>query len=296
MFHLSKAQTAQFQKEILIWYTEHKRDLPWRKTRIPYHILISEIMLQQTQVSSVIPKFESWLKKFPTVQDLATASTTEVLALWSGLGYNRRALNLKKTARIVAEKYDGTFPQTEKELLALPGIGTYTARALLCFAFDQQVAVVDTNIKKVILTQFLKYRHYEEERRSNRLRLSLHDGDCRAPLAMTDKEINKLAEKLLPHGKAYEWNQALMDYSNAMLKNEKIPIPKQSKFVGSHRYYRGQVLKVLLEKKTVVNNELGKLIKADFSDNDQEWLEKLLEELVKEGFVVSKNDFITLSK
>ena len=286
MSALSASNIKSFQKEILTWYAQHQRDLPWRKTRNPYHIVVSEIMLQQTQVTRVIPKFENWLRTFPTVSDLANAPTADVLALWSGLGYNRRALNLKRTAQIVTEKHNGEFPQTEKDLLALPGIGTYTARALLCFAFDHQVAVVDTNVKKVILTQLAGEKPPG---------LSLHDGNLSGAPAITDKEIQALAEQILPQGKAYEWNQALMDYSSAVLKNEKIPIPKQSKFKGSRRYYRGRVLKVLLEKKTVPLKEIGCLIKTDFSDVDQEWLEKLLDELIYEGFVMKEKTLIKLS-
>ncbi|MGH7203586.1 MAG: A/G-specific adenine glycosylase, partial [Candidatus Levyibacteriota bacterium] len=155
---MTQKEIMQFQQEILSWYSTHKRDLPWRKSRDPYRILVSEIMLQQTQVNRVIPKFISWFEAFPTVHDLEKAKVSDVLALWSGLGYNRRALNLKKAAQIVSEKYNGKFPQTEKELLAIPGIGQYTSRALLCFAFDQQVTVIDTNVRKVILIKFMDSR------------------------------------------------------------------------------------------------------------------------------------------
>jgi A/G-specific adenine glycosylase len=283
---LSPTQIKHFQKKILTWYEEHQRDLPWRKTRDPYHILVSEIMLQQTQVTRVIPKFEAWLSMLPTVKELAVAPTVTVLTLWSGLGYNRRALNLKKTAQIISEKYDGRFPQNEKALMALPGIGIYTARAVLCFAFDQQVAVVDTNVKKVILTQL--FRSFPEE-------IRLGDGSStQNDLKIDEKMIMTIAEQILPHGKAYEWNQALMDYSSTVLKKEKIHIPKQSKFIGSRRYYRGRVLKVLLEKKSVPIEELGSLIKNGFAAHDQEWLEKLLGELINEGFIVNEKNSIRL--
>jgi A/G-specific adenine glycosylase len=277
-------QIVLFQEKILSWYALHQRDLPWRKTRNPYTILISEIMLQQTQVNRVIPKFMAWLETFPTILDLANAPISEVLALWSGLGYNRRALNLKKTAQIISEKHNGQFPQTEKELLELPGIGHYTARAVLCFAFDKQVAVVDTNVRKVILTQFLNNP-------TNGLRL----GETQPKQeSISDKHITEIAEKLLPQGKAYDWNQALMDYASSVLKKEKIPVPKQSAFKNSRRYYRGQVLKVLLEKKKVAIKDLGKLIKKDYSLNDANWLEGLVDELIKEGFLVKKNTILSL--
>jgi len=160
MDRLSPQKIKQFQQHILDWYAQHKRDLPWREVPVgtsleqkAYRVLVSEVMSQQTQIGRVVPKYEAWLEAFPTVQDLAEAQVGEILRLWSGMGYNRRALNLKKTAEVIVRDYDGKFPQDEKELLKLPGIGEYTARALLCFAFDKQVAVVDTNVRKVILVE-----------------------------------------------------------------------------------------------------------------------------------------------
>ena len=264
---MKQQEIDNFQNEILTWYASHQRDLPWRKSRDPYRILVSEIMLQQTQVNRVIPKFTEWFEKFPTVYDLAKAKISEVLVLWSGLGYNRRALNLKKTAEIVLKTYNGTFPQTEKELLALPGIGLYTARALMCFAFDQQVTVIDTNVRKVLLIR----------------------------LQVPEKDISEAAEKILPKGRAYEWNQALMDYSSAMLKEHKITIPKQSKFIGSRRYYRGQILKKLLDKKEIALKELGSLIKKDYVDHEYEWLNGIVLELKDEGFVETTKESIRLA-
>lgn len=263
-----------FQKTILNWYNENKRDLPWRKTRHPYHILISEVMLQQTQVNRVITKFEDWLRRFPTVETLASAPVSDVLKYWSGLGYNRRALNLKRAAEAIVKEHKGIFPQDEMLLLKLPGIGPYTSRAILCFAFDQQVAVVDTNVKKVILTQILTKRN---------------------DVKLSEKEFHEIAEQLLPHGHAYDWNQALMDYASHVLKKEKIPIPKQSKFIGSHRYYRSGIVKLLLEKKEVTISEVGPAIKKDYSTKEKEWLQKLLDELTKEGFIVVENNSVRLT-
>jgi A/G-specific adenine glycosylase len=265
---LPQEKIKLFQKKILAWYTENKRELPWRLKREPYQIFVSEIMSQQTQISRVVPKFETWMKNFPTVESLAAASVSEVLRYWSGLGYNRRALNLKKTAEIIVKNFAGKFPITEKELLLLPGIGKYTARAILCFAYNQQVAVVDTNIRKILVTQFG------------------FDGN--------EKELYLAAEQLLPKDKAYEWNQALMDYAAAVLKKEKILIPRQSKFIGSHRYYRGQVLKYLLEHKKIELKKLGAVIKKDYSAPDKIWLEKLVLELIEEGFIVKKKNTIEL--
>jgi len=286
---INRQQVVLFQKKILDWYHENQRDLPWRKTRDPYKILVSEVMSQQTQLSRVIPKYEAWLEKFPTIQKLAVAKVSDVLHYWSGLGYNRRALNLKKTAEIITKKYKGKFPKDEKELLTLPGIGQYTARALLCFAFDQQIAVVDTNVRKVILTQFLNLENSEYQN------IKLSDSQRSPENKIDDKTILEIATHLLPIGHAYEWNQALMDYAATVLKKEKIPIPKQSRFHGSHRYYRGQILKVLLQKKKIPVRDIGLLIKKDFTENEKEWLQKLLDELVTEGFIIYKNNTICLA-
>ncbi len=297
---IPKQKINSFQKDILSWYKLNKRDLPWRKTRDPYSILISEVMSQQTQLSRVVLKYEAWMERFPTVETLAKASVAEVLEYWSGLGYNRRALHLKKAAESIVLNFSGEFPKTEKELMSLPGIGKYTANAVLCFAFDQQVAVVDTNIRKVILTQILNEsgsRNYEfgikEKNSSHDSKSMIHDSMVENKI--TEKEIEDIAKNLLPNGLAYEWNQALMDYASAVLKNEKIPIPKQSKFHGSHRYYRGQVLKQLLQKKKIAIKDLGFLIKKNYTETEGEWLKKLLNELVDEGFITINEGNVFLS-
>jgi A/G-specific adenine glycosylase len=277
---LTKKQISDFQEKILSWYEEHQRDLPWRnlpktfsKDERAYRILISEVMSQQTQIQRVVSKYTAWLEKFPTVVALANASIADVLQYWSGLGYNRRALNLKKAAEMIATEYGGHFPDEEKALLALPGIGQYTARAVLCFAFNHQLTVVDTNVRKVILLEIL-----------------LGNASLDTP-----QQIQSIADQLLPLGKAYEWNQALMDYAGSVLKQEKITIPKQSTFLGSHRYYRGQVLKVLLKKGSVKQDELGVLIKKQYAKAEAQWLMDLLEELRKEGFIRIDNEIVRLS-
>jgi A/G-specific adenine glycosylase len=287
---ISSQTKSAFQKKILDWYTENKRDLPWRTTREPYRILISEIMSQQTQLLRVVPKYNAWIEKFPKIEFLANAKLSDVLQYWSGLGYNRRALNLKKTAEIIVEKYHCKFPQSEAELKSLPGIGKYTARAVLCFAFDKQITVVDTNVRKVIMTQIINLGIGDVSK------LSLADGYSGArDFGIKEHVIEDIAEQLLPKGRAYEWNQALMDYAAAVLKNEKIPIPKQSKFTGSRRYFRGQILKLLLQNKSMSLFELGPLLKKDYSENESEWLQKILEELMQEGFIVCRDNKISLA-
>lgn len=257
-----------FQQKILDWFDENKRDLPWRKSRDPYTILISEVMLQQTQVGRVIPKFETWMKQFPTIYALADASTRDVLLWWSGLGYNRRALYLQKLAQEIVKKYDGKFPQDEKELKKLPGIGEYTARALLCFAYDAQIAVVDTNVRKVILTQ---------------LRDTVKDNP---------KEIQKIADQLLPKGRAYEWNQALMDYASAVLKKEKIIIPKQSTFKDSDRFYRGAIVRLLLQEESISIEKLQKHFEKQNITKDR--LIAILIKMEKEKLLSKKGNEFSL--
>jgi A/G-specific adenine glycosylase len=287
---IDERKVISFQKTILDWYKENQRDLPWRKTRHPYHIMVSEIMLQQTQVNRVIIKFEEWLIRFPTVEALAESPVADVLQYWSGLGYNRRALNLKRAAEAIVTEHKGIFPQDEMLLLKLPGIGPYTSRAILCFAFDKQVAVVDTNVKKVILTQILKPKNETVSPF-----ISLRDAPIQETKPLSEKDFQVIAEQLLPHGHAYDWNQALMDYASHVLKKEKIPIPKQSKFAGSRRQFRGRILKVLLEKKTVALDEIGPMIKDDYTDTDKEWLTKLLDELTREGFIEIKDTKVKLT-
>jgi A/G-specific adenine glycosylase len=263
---IPQKDVKKFQKEILSWYKKNKRDLSWRKSRDPYKILVSEIMLQQTQVSRVLPKYEAWLNAFPTVKELANAKMSEVLRVWSGLGYNRRALYLQKCAQTVIEKYGGKFPKTNEALKTLPGIGEYTAAAVSCFAYNQQVAVVDTNVRKVILIHFQKYVAKD-----------------------TKQQMQTIAQELLPNGKAYEWNQALMDYSSATLKKEKIPVVKQTRFKGSNRYYRGQIIKLLLEKKEVKGEALTELF-----HKDEAFISRVVQGLEKDGMVKRKGRLITL--
>ncbi|HVZ58601.1 MAG TPA: Fe-S cluster assembly protein HesB [Patescibacteria group bacterium] len=266
---ITQRRVKAFQKKILQWYEINQRDLPWRQTRDPYNILISEVMSQQTQLSRVIPKYEAWLKRFPTLESLASAKTTEVLRLWSGLGYNRRALNLKKAALMILFEYKGRFPSRVIELEQLPGIGVYTASAIACFAFAAQIPVIDTNIRKVIAHEFFQ------------------------GILPNEKKIKEVAEKILPKGHAYTWNQALMDYSAVALKDKKIPVPKQSPFVTSNRYYRGETLKLLLE---VGKISLPGLVDYFAKRNRIESirLTEILQQMQKDGLVILEGRYYRL--
>ena len=186
------ASRRRFQRNLLGWYRRHQRELPWRRTADPYHILVSEIMLQQTQVDRVIPKYHEFLARYPTLESLASAETTEVKRTWYPLGYNVRPLNLQGIARETLARYDGRLPDDAGALRSMRGIGRYTAGAILSFAYRQDAALVDTNVRRVLGRIFLG------PRRIRRLR--------------GDKVIWALAEALVPPKKAYDHNQALMDF------------------------------------------------------------------------------------
>jgi len=147
---LSIPDAPQLIRKLLSWYQEHRRDLPWRRERDPYHIWLSEIMLQQTQVETALPYFERFLAKYPCLEDLARAEEAEVLSLWSGLGYYSRARNLRRAAQIVCEEFEGRFPIDYQQALKLPGIGRYTAGAILSIAYDQSLPILDGNIRRLM--------------------------------------------------------------------------------------------------------------------------------------------------
>ena len=220
-----------FQKEIWDYYRAHKRKLPWRDTKNPYRILVSEIMLQQTQVDRVIPKYRAFLKKFPTLLSLADAPLRDVLVLWQGLGYNRRAKMLHEAAQSVVERYNGKLPSERETLETLPGIGPYTAGAICVFAYNQPSAILETNIRSVYLHFFFKGKK-----------------------SVSDKEILGYVLKSLDRDNPREWYSALMDYG-AMLKKKGNPntrskhYVKQSVFKGSDREIRGLILKTVLQSK-----------------------------------------------
>src|SRR6185436_12469787 len=184
------ASIEELRGSLMRWFADSARDLPWRRTRDPYHILVAEVMLQQTQVDRVLPKYEAFLRQFPTLEALAAASSAEVIRAWSGLGYNRRAVNMQRTARTVLEQYGGRFPSDVAALRQLPGIGPYTAGAIACFAFEQDVAFMDTNIRRVVRRLFVGFED--------------------SPPA-SDARLLVLAEAALPPGQGWLWNQALME-------------------------------------------------------------------------------------
>lgn len=249
----------------LVWdyFNQHGRDMPWRHAEKdgsfdPYKIMVSELMLQQTQVSRVVPKFQEFIKRFPTVQSLASASLAEVLLLWSGLGYNRRAKYLHQAAQQIGSK---PFPQTIADLTALPGVGHNTAAAIMNYAYNQPTPYIETNIRTVYI------HHYYKDQES-----------------VTDKQLLPLVIETLDHEHPREWFWALMDYGAHLkatignLGQQSKHYTKQSAFQGSRRQIRGQILRLLSQPQTL--ESLGQTI-------TDERLESVLADLTSEGLVVS---------
>jgi len=254
----------QFVQMVWEYYGEHGRDLPWRHTTDPYRILVSEIMLQQTQVDRVKVKYTEFLKRFPNIQTLADASIADVLAVWSGLGYNRRALYLKKTAEIIVDKYDGIVPRDRVLLHSFPGIGSNTAGAILAYSFNDPVVFIETNIRRVFLHHFFSDQ-----------------------VAIDDKEIIPLIEQTLPDERAREWYWALMDYGTYLAITVVNPnqrskhYNKQSKFEGSRRQLRGILLRELAD-----GSKSFARLRAISPEFTEDMLQKVLADLETEGFIV----------
>ncbi len=187
----TRAPRKILQKKLLAWYEKEKREMPWRNDLNPYRILVSEFMLQQTQVKTVIPYFVRWMKSFPTLQKLARAQESTVLKHWEGLGYYSRARNLKKTAQIILKDYSGMVPDSMDEILKLPGVGRYTAGAILSIAFGQKVPVLDGNVKRVLSRIFL---------------LKENGGD-----RQSENVLWETMQNLLPETGSGDFNQAFME-------------------------------------------------------------------------------------
>ncbi|MGD9714569.1 MAG: A/G-specific adenine glycosylase [Thermomicrobiales bacterium] len=273
---------------ILTWFDRHHRSLPWRETRDPYRILVSEVMLQQTQVDRVLPYYLQFLERFPTVAELATAPTAEVIRSWAGLGYNRRAVNLQRAAQAVMDRHGGKLPRTVTDLKALPGVGDYTAGAVACFAYEADVSFLDTNMKRVLERVW-----------------------CGPEGSSDNRTLLGLADELLPGGDSWRWNQALMEFGALHCTARKplcglcplqascrsFPFAQQSGprreagsgevFEGSNRYFRGKVLAVLRDtsdrEKGIPLREIGELVREGFSEADVPWLDRLVRGLERDG-------------
>jgi len=251
----------RFRDIVLAQYETHGRhDLPWRKTRDPYHILVSEVMLQQTQVDRVIPFYTAFLTEFPTIEALAKASLSRVLVRWQGLGYNRRAKMLSDAAKAVMREHGGRLPRTVAELETLPGIGPYTARAIAAFAHNEDVVFVETNLRTAVIHHFFP------------------EGEN-----VQDKDILLILEKAFPKGDARRWYSALMDYgarlkrSGIRLNQRSSAYTKQAAFTGSGREVRGAILRALAEKPRT-DAHLSFLLGPERKEQVRLQLEKLVSE------------------
>lgn len=270
-----KMSFTSFKKTVWAYYRKNGRhDLPWRKSHDPYRILVSEIMLQQTQVERVIPFYAKFLSQFPTTKKLAAAPLGEVLKTWQGLGYNRRAKMLHEAAKRVVKEFGGTFPKEVEALEELPGIGPYTARAVAAFAHNEDVVFIETNIRTVITHHFFARTK-----------------------SIADTEVLHILTEVFPKGKSREWYAALMDYgaylkrSGIQLNTKSTHYSKQSRFVGSDREARGAILRELAKgsRNTV-------RLEALVGDDRMPQMQKQLQKLLAEGLIQKRGKGFALPR
>ena len=281
------------RERLLAWYAAGHRQLPWRQTRDPYRILVSEIMLQQTQAERVEPKYHAFLEQFPTLHALADAPSGAVIRAWSGLGYNRRALHLQRACRVVVAEQRGVMPRTVEELKLLPGVGAYTAGAVACFAWEADVAFVDTNIRRVLQRVVA--------------------GPELAEARLSEREITRIAVESVPIGRGYAWNQALMELGATLCRARSVGCPAcpletdcaarptiqallarapasrgaaTVRFEETSRFFRGRVIAALGGAPAgLALTELGVRLRPAFSAQDSRWLVGLIDGLVRDGLV-----------
>jgi A/G-specific adenine glycosylase len=263
---------SEFRKVVLDHYRDHGRDLAWRRTTDSYHVLVSEIMLQQTQVERVSVKYPAFIGAFPDFPTLAGAPLSDVLAAWQGMGYNRRAISLQKCARQVVEEYDGILPQDPGVLATFPGIGRATAASICAFAFNMPVVFIETNIRRV----FIHFFFQDDE--------PVHDAD-----------ILPLVTRALYRKNPRVWYWALMDFGSALKKTisnpnrRSIHYVRQSAFEGSDREIRGRIIRVLLE---CPGQDTEELIRKTGGERDR--VLRILGSLEKEGFLMITGNGITI--
>jgi A/G-specific adenine glycosylase len=253
-------------------YRQHGRRFPWRETKDPYHILVSEIMLQQTQTERALVKYPEFVARFPDCASLARADLRDVLVVWKGLGYNRRALALRRIAERVESEFGGILPDCEEELRAFPCIGAATAGAIQAFAFDKPAVFVETNIRRVFIHFF--FPHTEQVR---------------------DREILPLVEQTLDKQRVRSWYYALMDYGAMLRSRGENPnrrsahYARQSPFGPSKRRIRGLIIGALVEARVLAVTDLVRDLGISMS-----LVEPILEELIREGFVKRIEDSLTI--
>lgn len=269
----SEKQLAHFKKVIWDYYAAHKREFPWRNINNPYYIVVSEIMLQQTQTHRVIAKYEQFITQFPTIESLAQAEQADVIKNWQGLGYNRRALSLHKTAQKIIQEHKSIIPSCPTILQTFLGIGKATASSIAAFAYNQPTTFIETNIRAVFIHCFFVNQ-------SN----------------ITDEQLFPLVAATVDQENPREWYYALMDYGVMLKKNCLNPSrlskhhTKQSAFEGSDRQIRGMILKLLSHENTLNFEQLCTLI-----PREQQRIEQALKALFKEGFIKNNQTTFTLA-
>jgi A/G-specific adenine glycosylase len=258
----------------IIWQEgrERYRTMPWREDTQPYYVLVSELMLQQTQVDRVIPKFNAFIERFPDVMTLAAASLSEVLQLWSGLGYNRRARFLHEAAKRIMADFNGEFPSTYTDLLSLPGVGPGTAGALMVYAFNQPVAFIETNVRTVYFHHFFS------------------DGEL-----VSDAQLAPLLARTIDQEHPREFYWALMDYGSWLKRqgvgriSQSVHYKKQAPLKGSLREVRGQLVALLS-----IGDMTRTALEQQYQDDGR--LTPALEGLVRDGLITQTNDVFHLTK
>lgn len=268
----SKLKMHRFQDVIFKYFHSHARNFPWRVTNDPFHILVSEFMLQQTQTERVLKYYEPFIRRFPDFPSLAASRLKDVLDAWQGLGYNRRAMNLRLTAQKVTKEYGGVLPDDKDDLVTLPGIGEATAGAIQAFAFDKPVVFIETNIRRVFIHFFFQDKS-----------------------GVKDAEIFPLVEQTLDRDNPRHWYYALMDYGTMLKKT--VPNPnrksahysRQAPFEDSNRQVRGRIIRELLENKKIPRREF-----LDLLDIDPARALKIFQDLENEGFLVCSEESISL--
>ena len=265
---------TSFQREILDYYRAHGREFPWRKTTVPYGIVVSEIMLQQTQTERVAEKYPEFITVYPDFAALASAPLSSILGLWQGMGYNRRARHLKQIAEQVMTEYEGHLPEDVNLLMKLPGIGHATACSICAYAFNMPVVYIETNIRRVFIHRFFPGREKVE-----------------------DKEILPLVEEALYRENPREWYNALMDWGVKIKKEGADPnrrsagYSRQSPFKGSNRQIRGEIIRLLTRQEEY--EETALLDSAPFPRDRVAYCLKQLEE---EGFLCAENGVVRLEE
>ncbi len=260
---LSRSGVLSFKKIIYEFYQKNRRDLPWRNTDDPYRIVVSEFMLQQTQVERVLGKYELFVSRFPDICSLADAPLKDVLNVWQGLGYNRRALALIRLAQVIRDSYDGEFPADFSTLITLPGIGPATAGCILSFAFRSPVVFIETNIRRVFIHHFFRDRE-----------------------RINDREIVPLVEATLDRENPRDWYYALMDYGSVLRRQVDNPnkrsshYSRQPAYGTSDRKIRGEVLRALIKVPALTDKQMTEMTGAE-----EQRLERILSDLVNEGFI-----------